>query len=232
MRNTTNITFAYLVLSSLLGLVIAYIFGNDGFEAFVITAIALALLMSWQVVYAIRLLFTSNHWFVIKLFGSICLLFFWFTAIMAVLFSVSSNIFTPQVSLSPINWPLVLIGTLPFLLPRISKLGSQTTMNQTIAGIVTSFYSILILYIAVIAFYANDLKYQSIVLVMVAQLQYLMSHVVVKTDYIYQSHAFAKKLTHRTHFSNNDTEHYLVLGIVGLPFLLPLAVILLISAVH
>lgn len=222
-------TLAYLVCASLFSLAIAYIFGNDGYEAFATTAIALGLLLSWQLINIARLLFRSNIWLIVKFVGALMLGFFWFVAIATVISSVSSNTFSPQIPTPNVNWIVVSIGTLPFLLPRLGLYRSSTAIKTPAIGALVSLYSIMVLYIAIIGYHDSNVTYRGLLLVIAVQIQYLMSYTVIKTDYLERSHAFATNLSHRLKITGSDIGDYIHILVVGLPFLLPLGIIALVS---
>ncbi len=90
----------------------------------------------------------------------------------------------------------------------------------------------MVLFIAVLVFYDNEAKYKSLILILAVQLQYLMNHIITKTDYLKRSHILATHLTQRLKINGNDVGQYLIIFIVGLPFILPLATVLLVGALH
>lgn len=220
-----NISFAYILFASLFSLTLAYVFGNDGYEAFVTIAIALGILISTQLLNMARLLFRARVWLVVKLFGLLALGFIWFICIASVILSISSEAFNPSLVKPTINWVIVLVGTLPFLMPRVNAYRLDAGMKKTFIGILTSLYSIIVLETAVTSYFSDASKYRNIVLVLAIQLQYLMSYAITNTNYLDRSLAFANNLTRRLRISQGKMSLYITSLIVGLPFILPLAII-------
>ncbi|QQS19757.1 hypothetical protein IPL85_05840 [Candidatus Saccharibacteria bacterium] len=222
------LTSVYVVLALLFSLLTAFIFGNEGYEAFVTIAIALGLLISWQLIHLAKLIFQSKDWVIVKLVGITSLVFFWFVSVATIALAISKDAFGSGVHTPSINWAVVLVGTLPFLVPRISAYRLNANTKNTIIGILASLYSIIVLYVAVIGYYDTDASYRSVILVLALQLQYLMSFVITRSNYLNQSHAYAVSLTRRLKIIDSEKGQYLILFIVGLPFILPLATVLLI----
>lgn len=207
----------------------AYVFGNDGYEAFVTMAIALGLLLSWQLIGLTRLLFQSRSWLVIKFLGTLLIGFFWFISMGGVIMATAQNIFDPLVQAPPVNWLVVLVGTIPFLMPRIAAYRLNTDPVKALMGVLASLFSIIVLCVAVIGYFDNDAMFRDLILVLAVQLQYLMNHAINKTDYLPRSHAYATSLTRRLNLKMSIHNLDITLLIVGLPFFLPLIIISLIS---
>jgi hypothetical protein len=233
MLNNEATSLIYLIVASLLSVLLAYIFGNEGYEALITTAIALGFLITWQLLGLARLLFRTKAWLIIKIIGLLPIGFIWFIAVASVISSISSGIYNPAISPPSVNWFVVCIGTLPFLIPRLLGYKIKVGSKKILIGSITSIYSLMVLYIAVIGFYDNESKYRSLILVLAVQLQYIMSYTVTRTNYLNRSHDFAVNLLKRLRISSNDDAgQNIIIFIVGLPFILPLAVVLLVSSLH
>jgi hypothetical protein len=233
MLNNEATSLIYLIVASLLSVLLAYIFGNEGYEALITTAIALGFLITWQLLVLARLLFRTKAWLIIKIIGLLPIGFIWFIAVASVISSISSGIYNPAISPPSVNWFVVCIGTLPFLIPRLLGYKIKVGSKKILIGSITSIYSLMVLYIAVIGFYDNESKYRSLILVLAVQLQYIMSYTVTRTNYLNRSHDFAVNLLKRLRISSNDDAgQNIIIFIVGLPFILPLAVVLLVSSLH
>lgn len=231
MRKDITSSLAYVLLASLFNVALAYLFGNNGYEAFITISIAVGFLLTWQSFNLVPLLFKSKVWLIIKLVGLLPLAFVWFVAVAGVILSVSTNAHDPSVSTPSINWLIVILGTLPFLVPRVAIYKATAGFQKTAIGLLVSLYSIIVLYIAALGFYDNNASNKNLILVIAVQLQYLMNYLITRTNYLHRSQVLAKNLAQHLSISHKDTGDYLMILIVGLPFILPLAIVLLISAI-
>ena len=221
-----------IVAASIFNVILSYVFGNNGYEAFITLSIALGILITWQSLQLARHLFQSKTWLIIKLLGLVLLGFFWFIVIAGVMLSVSGNAYDPTVSVPNVNWLIVIIGTGPYLLPQLSFYKIKVGFHKTATGMLTTLYSVMVLFIAALGFYNNQAKYQGLVLVLAIQLQYLMNHVIIRTDYLNRSHATATNIARRLKINGNDLGQNLTIFLVGLPFFMPLMIVLLVSSIN
>jgi hypothetical protein len=233
MLNNEATSLIYLIVASLLSVLLAYIFGNEGYEALITTAIALGFLITWQLLVLTRLLFRTKAWLIIKIIGLLPIGLPSLFLLPSFIISPLPGIYNPAISPPSVNWFVVCIGTLPFLIPRLLGYKIKVGSKKILIGSITSIYSLMVLYIAVIGFYDNESKYRSLILVLAVQLQYIMSYTVTRTNYLNRSHDFAVNLLKRLRISSNDDAgQNIIIFIVGLPFILPLAVVLLVSSLH
>lgn len=230
MNKDRKMPFLLLICASVFNILLAYIFGNDGYEVFITISIALGLLITWQSIQLLRINFASNNWLVIKAIYALILCSFWFIIIAGVMLSVSRDAYDPNVVVPSINWLVVCFGVLPYMLPRLLY-GTKMSFTQSVVGFVTTLYSVLVLFVAMLGFYNSTTRFGSILLVLAIQLQYLMNHLAVKTNYIEKSHVRATKWAIKLKIANSDAGKYFIVLSVGLPFIVPLLVVLAVSAI-
>lgn len=231
MASNKNIPFSLIVVISCFNVILSYAFGNNGYEAFITVSIALGILISWQSVQMFSLIRRSHSWLVVKAIYALALTFFWFVIISGVILSISRGSYDSKVITPNINWLIVLIGTIPYLLPRIIHGRSDLNFNKAAVGWVTTLYSVMVLFIAVLGFHDSRSEFGSILLVLAIQLQYLMSHLAAKTSYLERSHASALKLVRKLRLERSDFGKYIIITLVGVPFIVPLVIVLFVSAI-
>jgi hypothetical protein len=191
----------------------------------------LGVLITWQLFGLAKYLFGSKTWLIVKILGLVPLAALWCLAAMTVMSMLSSSLHGPSVTPPPMNWPLVLLGTVPFLLTRLFFRGKQLDLKQQISGVVLSFYSIVMLFVAILGYYGSTTRFGGVLLVVAVQLQYIMSYVVTQTNYLSRSHDFTARLLGPDFAKADDSAgQYVYVAIVGLPFIIPLALVLLISS--
>jgi hypothetical protein len=212
---------------SMFNIVLAYVFGNNGYEAFVTLSIALGILITWQSLQLLRLLFKSHTWLILKLLGAAALGFFWFLVIGGVMLSISRDAYDPSATTPDVNWLVVLIGTVPYLLPRLGLYKTDAGFTKTAIGTVTTLYSVIVLFVAALGFYDSEARYQSLILVLAVQLQYLMNHVILNTGYLDRALAAGVQLSSQLKLGSSSFGRDLTIFLVAIPFFAPLAIVLL-----
>lgn len=229
-KNTSN--FLVVLIISLVNILLAYIYSKSGYEAFITVSIALGLLFTLLSISSLRLIFRSSYWLIVKLIFVPLIAFMWFMIICGVMLSVSPSAYSPNKSLPDINWWIVIIGTLPYLLPRLNLISSKQTLKHSIISMLYVLYSVMVLLIAAISFHSPNASEKNIMLILGIQLQYLMNYAVLKTNYLEKSLYFSNKTARKFNIHNNDLGTYFVVIVVGLPFILPLAVVLIASSLR
>ncbi len=222
--------FLYVLLVSGLNIILAYAFSKSGYEAFITVCIALGMLFTLLSLHIVKLILKGNYWQGFKLLCVPVVAFVWFLVIAGVLLSVSPSAYSADKSLPTIKWWIVLVGTLPYLMPRLNFVSAKRSLKYSFLSMLTVLYSVAILLIAAIGFHNPSAPEKNILLVIGVQLQYVMSYAVLKTNYIQKSLDFSNKLAKRLNLHNNDLGSYIVVLTVGLPFILPLAVVMLASS--
>lgn len=231
MTSNRNTSFLFIVVVLIINVILSYTFGNNGYEAFITVSLALGILITWQSIKMFRLIQDSNSWMIVRAIYILALIFFWFVVLSGVILSVSSSSYDPKGITPDINWLIVLIGTIPYLLPRLISIQNDFSFNKAAVGWVTTMYSVMVLFIAVVGFYNSTSRFGNIMLVMAVQLQYLMNHLTVKTNYLERSHGSALKLVNNLHFEKSDFGKYIIIAVVGLPYIAPLAIVLIGSSI-
>jgi hypothetical protein len=217
--------FLLALLISVLNIVMAILFSKNGYEAFVTASVAIGILFTILYLDTIRLTFQSKVWLIVKLLCIPLFAFVWFLVVIGVMLTISRNAYMPNINVPAVNWWLILIGTLPYLLPRLNFLRSKSP-RYTLLSIITTIYSVVVFLIAAIDFNSSRSLSHNIILVLAIQLQYLMNYAVLKTNYLEKSLASANNLVARLKLAGNGFGMFIVITIVGLPFFIPLAVVL------
>jgi hypothetical protein len=224
MRSFRPNTFGYLLLSAVLTIMLSYLFGNDGHEAFLTTTLALGILMTWLSIQLIRLNFGSRQWFAVKLFALIPLSFLWFVSVSVVMLAVLPN---GHESLA-VNWFVVAMSTLPYFFNRLEAVKKSRGISIDVAA---TLYSLLILYVAGLSFREGQSPLKNLLLVIAMQLQLIMAYLTISSGLLQKAHVVVNRYLKR--FKMDTTDFGLLIGalVLGLPFFLPVIIVIVLSAI-
>jgi hypothetical protein len=216
-------TLPVVVFSALISLILSYAFGNDGYEAFVVTCIGLGILTARQ---SLELASLKQRWLVVQIILGIMLTIVGL-AVIAILFAaISPELTNPNLKLPPLNWLIVAISSLPFLFRPITQ-ASHQNLDKVMIHLITLIYSAIVLYGAAITYYKAESTMVGLILVLAVQMQYVMAYIVISTGYISIVQAFFAN----SGLLRSESGSNLFLLIVALPFFTPMIVIMLLSAI-
>jgi len=216
-------TFLLLIVAGLFNVLLAFNYGHDGYEAFVVTLILLGLLASWQGIETARFIFASKINLIAKVFQILAVAVFWFFIIGGMMISVSPDAYGSEVRTPDVSWLTVAIGIVPFVITQLIAPREGQSSQQLLTGWVTSIFSMAVLFIAGIGYHDRQTVFAGIILVVAMQLQYLMSYLAVQSDYLKRAHTYANTVAPSSDFAAT--------AIVGAPFALPLIIIVIVSSV-
>jgi hypothetical protein len=221
-----------MILASTLSIVIAYVFGDGGFDAFLGVHLFIGLTFWYYLSMLVYQIFASKNWLIFKLLSVPLALFFGAGVSMAIIGPAIQPNINPKVIIPDTNWVVVIAiiiahGT-AFYTNNVSKL--TRTIDELFKQVVTLTLSILVLSVGFITFAAGQSSLQSIVLIFTVEAQFIASYIYIKTNFLditlnAVNNRFANPLV------NNSQFHVLALvGIMSLPFTISLLIMLFIAA--
>lgn len=170
----------------------------------------------------------SKTWLILRILGVIILVPIWLVFIMTVLVPVLNEEFMPKIY-SSTNWVIVVFVLLSYLFSRLVSPPSEHNYEQIIIGLITLLLSIVLMYLGLLTFARSETLLQQIVLVIVVQLQLLMSYIYLNTNYLKRMHEITNQFIIRKNLTRTDREVYIYLGVLGAPFLIPVVILMVIS---
>lgn len=204
--------FFYVIIASIIAVVASYLFGAKGLEAFYATVISLCILSTWIVIQLIKKLYSLPDALILKILVTplpiIVLLGGWLVSLA-----------TLSIEGESINWWIVLIGVIPFLIPRIGMYKKITRANKLSIGLLITTFSILILYMAFTGFQTNTHSYHKILLVIAVQAQLLLTYLTVQTNYLERFRTIVLNVCERLGIRKYKTQALIVICVVGLPYI-------------
>lgn len=221
--------FLLALLVSVFNIALAILYSRNGYEAFVTVSVALGILFTLLTINTLRLTFKSKGWLIAKLLSIPLLAFIWFVVVAEVMLTISKDAYGPSVNTPNVNWRLILTGSVPYMLPRLNTLRSNSSLKYLFLSMLVTVYSVVVLLIASIDFKTSDSLSHNIILVLAIELLYLMNFAVLKTNYIDKSLTFSNNLVTKLRLVGSDFGSYIIIAIVGLPFFIPLASVIALS---
>jgi|GEM_PF-2793851 len=226
----------YISVAAVATLVLSYAKGNEGYEAFISTSIALWIFVTWLTLRVVRLIFARKQWWLIgKLLAALGMIGMWCMVAIAIMIVVTHQGADPRITVPHVHWLIVLLGVAGYLVPRFFTHQSKTPTRKIAFGWLAAIFAIVTLFLAGNAYYDSSSHFRSIILVLALQLQYIMCFVVVKTDYIAWAEQKAKRINTFTYLQvqkHPENEIYAPVLLVGLPIFLPLLVVLAMTLVR
>ncbi len=216
--------FILVLISVCVTTVFAFLAGSNGVEAFYATSISLYLILVWFSMQLVKHLYSMKVWLIVKLILSAALLAF---LLIALLITVASwSIDTSQ----PVNGWLVLLGIAPFVIPRLGVYRKMKSFDKLSAGLLISFFSMILFYIASSIFQKNLDDVQNFVLVVVVQFQFIFTYIALQTNYVERSISFVLSVCRKIGLKYGVGRLYIILFTAGLPFLVPLFTLLYLAS--
>ena len=223
-----------LCVTAIVSILAAYIFGNQGVEAFFATYIATGILFSIYLGLILRSLFATRYWLIVKLLGAVILLFVWAVFSAAILMLVFEPNINPKIAIPSLNWwvivPSALALAVQIPLRRSGKL--QLEINKLAGRATATLLTIVLMFMAFIVFASTESYFRTLALVVAVQLQYIANYIAVETPYFQNVHAFIEGQLAKHNMQPDGrlaiTSHALLMGA---PFLIPLILIAIMSKV-
>jgi hypothetical protein len=131
----------------------------------------------------------------------------------------------PKHDLAKVNAWVIIIGVIPYLIPRIGLYKREGSATKLGIGVVATFISILILFMAFIGLNNRSLGSGSLLLVIAVQLQLIMNYVIVRMNYVTASRNAIIRWCLRRDIKDESSQSALILVLSGLPFIVPMIVI-------
>lgn len=232
MNSRTELLAKLLVLPAV-SVFVAYYFGHNGYEAFVATSLGILLLMGFQTIRSIQILFEGHHWLITKAVLSAitcCVLILSFVCEMLLITAAGHD---PRVMIPHTNWIIAGALAAAYSIRNVRRSKPTQTYSWSMLDILASLYSILILYIASLNFYSNVHVTHNVILVLAGQLQYILLYIILRTGYVQWVVSYGQeKLGSPTNLFSLQTERSgLYIFLAALPFFLPLGIILVFTLV-
>lgn len=124
----------YLLGVAILNISIAFILGNDGYEAFISGLVAMGFLLCWQSVQLIRSVFGSGAWVGLKIVTPLLVLLCSLILAFAVLFALIRPYQDARIPDPTINWLIIFIGATPYIFSRVLFSLRHQSVQQNLAG--------------------------------------------------------------------------------------------------
>ncbi len=225
----TSKSIYFVTIVAVANILLAFIYGSNGYEAFVTLSIVLAIMFTWQLVQAANRIFHSKSWLIFKILALPVLMFCWFLIVIAEMLSIFKPSVAPGVVIPPIHLWLIVIGSASYFLPRNTSSVKEVSVTQLTIRAVATLFSIMTLFIAALDFYDNSSALKNVILVIAIELQYIMNYVVLKTNYLGAALNLATRITQKLHLDEGELGFYLIMFLVGLPFFAPFIAIIAIG---
>ncbi len=220
MQYSPAFSFILVVISSIFIVVLAFLTGSHGLEAFYITSIGLFFLFVWFSIQLLKRLYRMKTWLIAKVILTIAQL-----GLLGVagILTVAS---WPIDSVEPVNGWFVAAGLIPFLVPRLGVYKKIDATNKISAGILIIFFTMILLTLASQSFQTNTNGVEGYLLVAGVQLQFVLCYLVLQTDYVERFLATVDATCKSIGIKDKSVYAYVILLTAGLPFIVPLAVLL------
>jgi hypothetical protein len=223
-----------LCFTATASIILAYIFGNQGIEAFFAIYIATGILFSIYLGLILRSLFATRYWLIVKLLGTIILLFVWAIFVTAILMLVFEPNINPKIVIPSLNWWIISPSALAFVvqvpLKHSGKL--QLELSKLVGRAVATLLTIVLMFVAFIVFAGMESHFRTLALVVAVQLQYIANYIAVETSYFQNVHAFIEgQLARRSMQADGRLAITSYALLMGAPFLIPLIFIIIMSKV-
>ena len=132
----------------------------------------------------------------------------------------SRNTLEPSINLPAVNPWVILLGIIPYLIPRLGLFKKDTSATKIGIGLVATFISIVVLFVAFIGLTSSAHTADNrLLLVIAVQLQLVMNYVVVRTNYLEASREITIRECKKRGIYDETSQRTCILVITGLPFI-------------
>jgi len=216
MRKSPAFQFLYIICVGLVTVVVSYLLGYKGLEAFYTTAFSLTILLMWLLIQAARNIFRQPMWLILKIL-------FMLPLFVVFIFGLSTMILsTPANAHYSINGWLVAAGIIPYLIPRIGLYKKSMSATSIFIGLAVTFVSIQLLFMAFQGFQMNPHGHHKVLLILAVQIQLAMTYLASQTNFLRRSRSAVLSWCQNHGIEDDNVRGLAVILTTGLPFLVPI----------
>ena len=227
MKGNSTLCLLYLILLGALSVGLSYYFGNDGIEAFLIALFGLIILFHTQIVLVTRA-YSRQYGRIAGVLSVLFILTLW----LGLVFGLSLFTFTYLPGIvaeigKQINWSIVLLGSLPYGLPRLLKNENNSAQFLSVNLLVTT-YSLLASMIALVVAEDQFKDGFSIALVLVVEVQVILAFIYSRTKYVEIVFKNVRGYSDSNSIGRDDIAAYAACALIGIPLFIPIVLLMVI----
>ncbi len=177
-----------LVVLGIFSVVVSFYSGTDGLELFLALLFLMGIILFLSVFDLLRRLFASSMWFIIKVAGLVFGLFFLFTILGMIMMPFADELYATEDSKPVINWLVLLVILISYLLNKSLLRKKVLTLQMLAIQIISAIFSTILMITAFLLFIKSETLLQSLLLVIAAELQFIMNFIYTKTNYVETTH--------------------------------------------
>ncbi|RZJ14411.1 MAG: hypothetical protein EON51_19245 [Acinetobacter sp.] len=223
MKQSLAVTFILLVFTAIANVILAFIYGNEGYEAFLAVCFGLLIIFIWQS-YGIIAAFIRKYGKFSILLSLPVVVLLWVLVLPAIMGTITYD--TPGAVNHDINWMLVVLGIIPFGVQTLFSKRKNTSLTSVAVGMTVTIYSVFVVFIGAILFYDTSSSFSNIGLVIAFEFQLIMNFLIIRAGYFDRALTYANaQLAKHPHLPESVQRYYIV-AVCGAPLVIPLVIII------